>query len=154
MFKGLFFKVKSFKITTTIKHKIDTTHTRIHGHYRFDGYNYIKFDENSQKSVIARENEIFRYWKNYLNPHFKDWQQGVYARQQIPLNDEGEVYGKYIYSSNHTNEGYEVLVRTNIETGQTEVVFDLKSVPFVKNVNNTLLKTLRISPDHKKVCRD
>ena len=151
MLKGLFIKVKSFKITTTVKNKLDSTHTRIHGHYRLDGYNYIKYDENSKKSIISRENEIFRYWKNYLNPHFKHWQQGVYARQQLANNDEGEIYGKYIYSSNQMSEGYEVLIRTDIETKRTEVVFDLKKVPFVKNVNNTLLKTLRISPDHKKV---
>jgi hypothetical protein len=88
---------------------------------------------------------------NYLNPYYKLWQQSVYARQQLPFEEEGEIYGNFCYSSNQTSEGYDILIRKNLKTGQSEVAFDLKMVPFVKNVNNCVLKSLRISPDHKKV---
>ena len=151
MFKNYLVRNKNFKFITTIKSVIDTTHSRIHGHYRYDGFNYIKYDENSLKSIISRENETFKYWKKYLDPDFKKWNHDVYARQQLPFDEEGEKFGNYIYSSNQTSEGSDILVRRQLNDVNTEVVFDLKTVPFVKDVNSSVLKTLRISPDHKRV---
>ena len=41
------------------KNIIKESYTIIHGHYRHDSYNSIKFNEFERKQIIKRENEIF-----------------------------------------------------------------------------------------------
>jgi len=43
-------------------------------------------------------------------------------------------------------------MRKNKE-GEDEVVFDMKTVPFVKNLKDVTLKNIRLSPDHTKVIK-
>jgi len=73
----------------------------------------------------------------------------VYSRQQKPVKEIGEKFGDYTYYDVPAKT-YDIMMRKNKE-GKEEVVFDLKTVPFLKDINETLLKTVRISPDHTKV---
>jgi protease II len=129
---------------------IKENYTKIHDIFRFDGYNYLKNNEYAKKEIIKREKEIFKKWQNYLKEHYKEWESEVYSRTQLAQKDLGDKYGIYEYYNVAAKEGYDILMRKN-DKGKQEVVLDLKTIPFLKDINNTILKTLRINKNHKKV---
>jgi protease II len=129
------------------KHNINSTFTKIHGIFRQDEFNKLKQDEEEQKRVIIRENAIFKKWKTYLNQYLREWEEAVYSRSLIIQPDEGEVYQDYVYYNKSTNEGYEILMRRD-KSGRNEVVLDLKTIPWLKDINKTVLKSMRLNKDH------
>jgi protease II len=133
--------------TALAKQNINGLFTKLHGVYRHDGLNKIKLDEVEQKKIIDRENAIFKKWKTYLNQYYREWEEAVYSRSMVLQPDEGEVYADYVYYNKTTSEGYELLMRRD-KTGKNQVVLDLKTIPFLKDINNTVLKTMRINKDH------
>ncbi len=65
--------------------------------------------------------------------------------------DIGEIIGEYNYYEETTNEGYDILYRRNMNTNKKEIVLDIKRIPFLIDINKTVLKFLRICPNQKKV---
>jgi oligopeptidase B len=123
--------------------------TKVHNIYRKDGLDKIRTIEHEQIRIINRENDIFKSWKNYLNMYYKEWIDAVYSRKQIIEPDLGENYGHFIYYNVNT-DGNEILMRKD-KFGNKEMVLDLKTIPFLKDINSTVLKTMRISQDQNKI---
>lgn len=139
---------KQFCVTNPI---INQTNTLMHNHYRYDGLNDIKFNKYSQKEIVKRENDIFKSWKKMLNHYYNDWDKAVNSFSIQEKKDFGEIIGEYKYFEETSEEGYDILLRTNIKTNKKEIVLDLKKIPFLIDINKTVLKGLRISSNNKKV---
>jgi len=78
--KSNLFKFKLNNIQSFYTHsqtKIGELFTKIHGHYRHDGYNKIKVNKSDFDSIVQREQKIFKYWKDYLSVYYKDWEKRV-----------------------------------------------------------------------------
>lgn len=141
----------SKKYFTSRKPIINQTNTNLHNHYRFDGLNELKFNKYMQKEIVKREDEIFKNWKKLLNHYLNDWEKNVNFFSIKEKTDIGEIIGEYVYFEETTEEGYDILYRKNIETNKKETVLNIKNIPFLKDINKTVLKSLRISPNQKKV---
>jgi len=57
--------------------KLEESFTKIHGHYRHDGYNKIKTNKYDFNTVVKREQKTFKYWKNYMSMYYKEWEKHV-----------------------------------------------------------------------------
>jgi len=139
------------KYFTSTKPIINQTSTNIHNHYRYDGLNEIKYNKNMQNEIVKRENEIFKNWKKLLNHYLNDWEKAVNMFSIKEKTDLGEIIGEYLYFEETTEEGYDILYRKSLKTNKKETVLDIKNIPFLKDINKTVLKSLRISPNQKKV---
>jgi len=142
------FNKKNF---TSRKPIINQTSTKLHNHYRYDGLNEIKYNNYLQKEIVKRENEIFKNWKKLLNHYLHDWEKAVNMFSITEKADIGEIIGEYVYFEETTSEGYDILYRKSLKTNKKETVLDIKRIPFLKDINKTVLKSLRISPNQKKV---
>lgn len=141
----------NFKNFTTRKPIINQTSTNVHNHYRYDGLNEIKYNKYLQKEIVKRENDIFKNWKKLLNHYLNDWEKTVNMFSIKEKTDIGEIIGEYVYFEETTEEGYDILYRKNLKTNKKETVLDIKMIPFLKDINKTVLKSLRISPKQNKV---
>lgn len=139
------------KYFSAAKPIINQTNTKVHNHYRYDGLNEIKYNKYMQKEIVKRENELFKNWKKLLNHYLNDWEKAVNMFSIKEKTDIGEIIGEYVYFEETTDEGYDILYRKNIKTNKKETVLDIKRIPFLKDINKTVLKSLRISPNQKKV---
>lgn len=148
---NLLFDLSYKNFTANKKPIINQTNTNLHNHYRYDGYNEIKHNKYLQKEIVKRENEIFKNWKKLLNHYSNDWEKAVNLFSIKEKIDIGEEIGDYIYFEETMEEGYDILYRKNIKTNKKETVLDIKRIPFLIDINKTVLKSLRICPNQKKV---
>jgi len=131
-------------------HTIKENFTILHGHYRHDGFGSIKYNKWEREEIIKRENANFEKWKKMLNAYKNEWEADVYSKTVDLHEDIGERYDDYIYYNATAQEGYDILKRKNNQ-GVDEVVLDLKTIPFVKDVSTAYLKSMRISKNHNLV---
>ena len=73
-----FSKIQLLNFSTLSQNKLDVSHTRIHGHYRYDPLNSIKYDQNYRNSIVLREKLNFKKWNDYLNVFYRKWEAEVY----------------------------------------------------------------------------
>jgi len=144
-------KIPSKNFNTPRKPIINQTSTNLHNHYRYDGLNEIRFNKHQQKEIVKRENEIFKNWKKLLNHYLNDWEKAVNKFAIKEKIDIGENIGEYVYFEETTEEGYDILYRRNLKTNKKDVVLDIKKIPFLIDINKTVLKSLRICPLQKRV---
>jgi protease II len=133
------------------KKLINEKNTFLYNHYRYDGYNDIKNSNYLRNEIVKRENETFKKWKKFLNHYLNDWNKIVDKFSVNYKEDFGEKIGDFIYYEESQELGYDILYRKNIITNKIEIVLDILKVPFLKDINKTILKNLRISPDQKRV---
>ena len=57
--------------------KLEENISKIHGHFRYDGYNKIKTNKFDFNTIVKREQKIFKHWKNYLAVYNKEWEKLV-----------------------------------------------------------------------------
>jgi protease II len=141
---------KLTSLRNTIKHNLDSNFSKIHGIYRQDDLNLLKTNKEEQQKIIERENQTFKKWKTYLNQYYKEWEAEVYSRSMIIEPDEGEKYSDYTYYNKPSDLGYDILMRKD-KSGKSEIVLDLKTIPFLKGINTTVLKTIRLNKDHTMI---
>jgi oligopeptidase B len=141
-------------ISKKLSHKtsqkiIGDNYTLLHGIYRYDGYNSIKNNKFEREEIIKRESIILKNWKTMFQFYYKQWESECFSKSLLPFEEIGEKFGNYTYYNKMAEEGYEILKRKaeNID----EVVLDLKKIPFIKDINNTNLKGMRISKSHKYI---
>ena len=86
-----------------------------------------------------------------MNHYLNDWEKTVNLFSIKEKTDIGEIIGDFIYFEETTQEGYDILYRKNSKTNKKETVLDIKNIPFLIDINKTVLKSLRICPNQKKV---
>ena len=136
----------SFKKNFSLKKPIiNENNTFLHDHYRHDGFNQIKTSKYFQKEIVTRENQTYKNWKKSLNQYFNEWEKTVNLYSLKDKKDFGEIIGEYEYFEETTPEGYDILYRKN-KQNKKQVVLDIKQIPFLIDINKTVLKGMRLCP--------
>ena len=52
-----------------------------HGYYRKDALDQLRFDEQMQKAIVQREDEIVKKWSKKLTWHAQEWMKHAFKRQ-------------------------------------------------------------------------
>lgn len=149
-----FKKLEKKKYSTTI----------LHGHKRIDKLDIVQNNKLEQSRIIEREKSNYSNWKSLINSTKKEWEVELYNRQvDIKSNEnnsyEGEVLGNYIYyNKSHPYKDYEIFYRkrklsSNFkeQKEEEEIVFDIGSVPFLRNVKRASMKSIKVSNDDEFV---